>query len=99
MFYKPLLNEWHNQDKAAFDSFSNYPIDAGAFLLNLPDIMTAQQENPSVTEQESPAVNGYLLNSPERFKLQNYSSSELICHCASNAQWKKIGLPTIPSSI
>jgi hypothetical protein len=49
MFYEPLLNDWNNQAEAVFDSFFNYPIDAGAFLLNLLDIATAQQEDPLVT--------------------------------------------------
>lgn len=37
--------------------FSNYPIDAGAFLLHLPNIATAQQD-------KNPVISGYLLNNP-----------------------------------
>jgi hypothetical protein len=48
---------------SVFDSLLNYPINAGAFSLNLPGIATTQEEDPVAT--------GYLLNSPETFKLQN----------------------------
>jgi hypothetical protein len=55
----------------------NYPINAGAFPQNLPDIVTAQQE-------EDPGVTGHLLNNSKRFLLQNYSSNKLISHQASD---------------
>jgi hypothetical protein len=80
MFFEPLLNDWNNRAEAVFDSFLNYPIDGGAFPLNLHDIATAQQDNPIVT--------GYLLNAPERFELINYSGNNLICRRSSNGQWK-----------
>jgi hypothetical protein len=68
------------------NSFLNYPIDTGAFPINLPAITTAQQEVL--------VVSGYLLNNPERLELQNYSGNELIYHQAPNGQWK-IVLPTV----
>ncbi len=80
MFFEPLLNNWNNQAEAVFDSFLNYPIDGGAFPLNLPDIVTAQQDNPTVTS--------YLLNAPKQFKLVNYNGNTIICQRASNGQWK-----------
>jgi hypothetical protein len=70
MVHTPLLNNWNNWAASVFDSFLNYPFDAGAFPLNLPNITTAQQEDPVMT--------GYLPNSTERFELQNYSGLKLM---------------------
>jgi hypothetical protein len=63
-----------------------HPIDAGAFTLTLPDIVTAKQEDSNVT--------GYLLNNRKRFKLHDYGGNKVICLHASNGQWK-IVLPTV----
>jgi hypothetical protein len=42
---EPLLNDQNNQAKAIFDFFLSYPIDAGAFPLNLAATVTAQRED------------------------------------------------------
>jgi hypothetical protein len=50
----------------------DYPPINGAgwsFPANLPDIMTAQQQDPVIT--------GYLLNNPEKFEVQNYGGNKL----------------------